>query len=154
MVLTVITLASSHTLSPCHRDMRFHRIILPYGSFYWLATFLTAFAVTGPGTNPVSGAAEIHIQRRHTQEELNIPSCGEVLSTLETDELRDLLDDLVQTNLGLSGPELLAFQAAILTEVDYGVKVVKVCAKCSDYIGLSEGVCEAQDYAIDVAHSG
>jgi hypothetical protein len=143
--------------------MRCHPyLILTYGSFCWLA-FSASFSVMGLGTNPAKNGTTssdgIRSQRRYAQEsdanqELNVPACGEVLSTLRTEELRDYLDDLVQTTLGLSGAELLAFQAGILSEVDYGVKVVKVCGKCSDYTNLYDGVCQPQDYAMNVTHSG
>jgi pimeloyl-ACP methyl ester carboxylesterase len=99
--------------------------------------------------------------RRRLQEttaDWEIPACGEVLATLSTQEVRALLDDLITENLNFSETELLVFRVGIVPELDFGVKVVKICGKCSDFLAetasLYEGVCREEDYASDVIHSG
>jgi pimeloyl-ACP methyl ester carboxylesterase len=98
-------------------------------------------------------------RRRSLQEtaDWEIPACGEVLATLTTHEVRVLLEDLITDNLNLSQTELLVFRVGLVPELDFGVKVVKICGKCSDFAetaNLYEGVCQAEDYASDVIHSG
>uniref|UniRef100_A0A7S3LA13 Uncharacterized protein n=1 Tax=Amphora coffeiformis TaxID=265554 RepID=A0A7S3LA13_9STRA len=83
-----------------------------------------------------------------------IPECGQVLDTIPTEELRTLIYDLLVENLELSETELAALRIGILPEVDYGIQLVKVCGKCSDYTGRHAGVCEADHYAANVTHSG
>ena len=129
-----------------HQHLPLHRI-----SGYVLLCLLLAV--------PCQGSLARHRRRTQTanapdDNELNIHECGQVIATVPTQELRDMLDDLVVNDLDLSVPELLLVQAGILPEVDYGVQVIKVCGKCSDYAGLYKGVCEPDDYAFDSTHSG
>jgi hypothetical protein len=44
------------------------------------------------------------------------PECGEILITLDFLALRDLIDELVLSELGLSGLELVIFRAVIVAD--------------------------------------
>ena len=111
----------------------------------------------------LSGIFRRHLQQRQIQDtdknnneedEWNIPACGQVLDTIPTEDLRTIIYDMLVENLDLSEAELVVLRIGILPEVDYGVQIVKVCGKCSDYTGRYEGVCEADHYAANVTHSG
>lgn len=94
-------------------------------------------------------------ENEQVEDSLVIPQCGEVLAILPTQDLRDLLEQMLVTNLqDLTEEEMFVIRVAILPEVDYGIQVIKICGKCSDYAGLYEGVCEAHHYATGILHSG
>ena len=77
---------------------------------------------------------------------LEAPSCGEILATWTSSQVRDILAAGIDRNFGEQAGSL---NELALPLVQYGVQVRKVCAVCADFVQEC-----ANEYGGTVANSG
>ena len=77
----------------------------------------------------------------------NVTECGQVIDAIGYLELRDLFRSLFVDGLNLASFEL------VVSSVDFGVQIRKICARCSDY-PPGTTTCLLDDYGYHALHSG
>ena len=117
----------------------------------WRRYLETALSLQDKGSSSSSSATTA--SGRRSLQNNNAAACGEVVDEIFASDLRDLFDTLVQTTLNLVGTELALFQFVVLPQVTFGVRIQKVCGRCSEFPSGTT-TCLPDEYGYNALHSG
>lgn len=113
------------------------------GAWEVLSRFLDSAGLHKDDTTP----------RQRSLQTTNLPACGQVIDEISATGLRGLVQFQLANTLELTGFELLLLQTLLVSEIDFGVRIQKVCGRCSDF-SSSSTTCVPGDYGYDAVHSG